>query len=446
MGKGRSAEKKMGNKALVWLLTVILLTALGYVIPFLWGNAQEVRLYWSFVTAAIVGFSSLVTLLVVYFYKNKIPSGVVSINTKEHEASDVIGEIDEEKHVTSDVIDGVDEGNREQEGKYFIDLISGIPKVCEVLVGQLNGVIDQTEQAVMEMMAKMQAIYSETERQARRVGDVIEKSGEIKHNKDLVNALEERSHQDAIDLEDRLKEFVDLCEEFKDIESMVGEIAHIARRTKLVALNASIEAARAGEAGKGFAVVAEEVQKLAVQTEDVLKNVSGKMLGLEAMMCKLVEGTKNAIDAYEKRHEERKNQSVHNLINGVDSIQKLFKDYDDMLGGVEALNDVIFRGVADVLGEIQFQDVVRQRVEHVIEQLNRLSKFAKDAIELLERHEVTHQKVEDLLENMKDGYVMAEQHMVHSKVLSGENKDSGTKNEDEIWSLGSIDGAKIELF
>jgi len=439
MDKDKRDERKMGNNTLVWSMTVILLAALGYAIPFLGGNAQGARSYWSLVTAAIAGFSSLITLLVVYFYK--IPSGVVSRNTEEDEAHDGIGEIDE--------------GEREQEGEYCIDFISGIPKVCEVLVGQLNGAITQTEQAAMEMIEKMQTIYSETERQAHRIKDAMEKSREvmcsaseeIKNNEDLASVIEGFSRQDAIDVEESLKRFVDLGEEFKGIEIMVDEIAHIARRTKLLALNASIEASRAGESGRGFAVVAEEVQKLSVQTESVLKSVSGKMLGLAEMMKKETEDIKYIIDVHETEREKRKQQGVHKLVSSLESVQKLFKiidkNYDDIFSGIETSNNVIFESVADVLGEMQFQDIVRQRVEHVIEQLNWLNGFAKNAIDLLERHEVTSQKIDDLLENMKGGYVMLEQHMAHANVLSEGNKDSGTRKEEEV---SGIDSPKIELF
>jgi Amt family ammonium transporter len=59
----------------------------------------------------------------------------------------------------------------------------------------------------------------------------------------------------------------------EQITDAVLLIEDLARKTNLLALNASIEAERAGEAGKGFAVVAEEVKLLASDTLSTLDKI-----------------------------------------------------------------------------------------------------------------------------------------------------------------------------
>ena len=61
------------------------------------------------------------------------------------------------------------------------------------------------------------------------------------------------------------------------IGQIVELIQTIARRTNLLALNASIEAARGGEAGRGFAVVASEVKELASQTSRATEDVAAQI-------------------------------------------------------------------------------------------------------------------------------------------------------------------------
>lgn len=75
------------------------------------------------------------------------------------------------------------------------------------------------------------------------------------------------------------KNIGNLSESIKDIENSGNEITNvidiinsIAKKTKILAINAEVEAARVGETGKSFAVVAQEVGTLAQSVENAAKN------------------------------------------------------------------------------------------------------------------------------------------------------------------------------
>ena len=75
----------------------------------------------------------------------------------------------------------------------------------------------------------------------------------------------------------------------KEIGKVTETITDISEQTNLLALNATIEAARAGEAGKGFAVVANEIKELANQTANAVKDIRGKIEGIQTTTFEAVE-------------------------------------------------------------------------------------------------------------------------------------------------------------
>lgn len=72
-----------------------------------------------------------------------------------------------------------------------------------------------------------------------------------------------------------MRRIVEASEKIKEIIRVTEDIA---RRTNMLALNASVEAARAGEAGKGFGVVAREVGSLAERSATASQQIKNLIL------------------------------------------------------------------------------------------------------------------------------------------------------------------------
>jgi methyl-accepting chemotaxis protein len=136
-----------------------------------------------------------------------------------------------------------------------------------------------------QMSAGAQSLAEGTTEQAASVekvsGSIAEIAERTKANAqmtdqaaNLADTIIEKVEKGNRQMEEMITATNEVTEASKSVSVIMETINGIAEQTNLLALNAAIEAARAGEHGRGFAVVAEEVRKLAVQSEEAVKETS----------------------------------------------------------------------------------------------------------------------------------------------------------------------------
>ena len=219
----------------------------------------------------------------------------------------------------------------------------------------------------------------------------------------------------------------DVAVQMSLVDNLVGDVKAIADKTNLLALNAAIEAARAGEAGRGFAVVADEVRALSRTSNDFSEKITTVMNA--------------ASDKMKTAQVTIEHMASRDMMFAISSKQKVDATFEEM-DAVNAFVGETLNQVSECTGEItervnvavralQFEDIVRQLLEHVQNRINSLSQVAErmDAC-IRESH-----STEQFQLAMNDIYTEMD-----------ELKSSSKRNDDKSVMQDSMDEGDIELF
>lgn len=151
----------------------------------------------------------------------------------------------------------------------------------------------------------------------------------------------------------------DMVEQTEAIFAAVDEVQGLAKKTNLLALNASIEAARAGEAGKGFGVVADEVRKLAQISETINNRIRERMEGAKSSIERVRE-TVSGMAAQDMNECMGAKDRIQSLLQNVERVNEEFSDHASDMGGVATQ---IEQAVGASIRSLQFEDIVRQALD-----------------------------------------------------------------------------------
>jgi len=305
-------------------------------------------------------------------------------------------------------------------------------QVLPVLIKQLESVIQETENAVLEIGEGFMDIVSRARNQASRSATAF---SEFSGNEDRNDTtLIMKSKEALSSVIGNLRSVSDVArhtlismrnttDTMESIRQVILEIEYIADQTNLLALNASIEAARAGDQGRGFAVVADEVRKLSARSTTAAAQIGKLIRAVESGMQVMYTETEGNAG-----HTEKLSLQSEKIINEtMDRLNESMNHAKDELDGLATDTDALARDISGIVISMQFQDITRQKIEHVITPLLAIDGTVKKMMALLNGDEVSAADAasSDDLSWMEDMYTMESERQVMKETLSS--------SEPEIW-------------
>lgn len=303
----------------------------------------------------------------------------------------------------------------------------------DVMHDQIGDSLTESEREVIEVIGQINSLNAKSVKQREHIALSVKSAGELtkntqvrlENNQGIIAAIEMQLEAQTDDFKENFARIEGLAGDVRTLTPLIKTITSIAQQTSLLALNAEIEAARAGSAGRGFAVVAFEVRKLAVLSTQAAADISAKIHAT----CKRVDEEMSEAHASLERHVA--SNAMSRLTADLGEMQSEFCRNSQLLleviTEVDANYEESVTRLSEALGHIQFQDVMRQRMQHVQEAL---TEMRDHLLQLAERPDrpgwdgLFGTTFKELLESHLSSYRMASQTATHLAVTGG-SSDNG---------------------
>jgi methyl-accepting chemotaxis protein len=189
-----------------------------------------------------------------------------------------------------------------------------------------------------------------------------------------------------------------IADEIRGLSDLAESVQGISIQSHMLSINAAIEASRAGPQGLSFKVVAEEMRALAANSHGAAARIGKSLATIRGILSDGLE-----------RNAKRSAQDLSHIAETAEAVTRLQGSFDRVRGTYQAgfaemlaHGEALSAGTAEVLGQLQYQDVVRQCVERL-----RLAVAQRNAV--LERDiGAPPEQVAALIGDIVEAYLAAE--------------------------------------
>jgi methyl-accepting chemotaxis protein len=289
----------------------------------------------------------------------------------------------------------------------FLRLGEALPR----LLNEMNASLEQSESMVRSME------QDDTDGSLRNVVDAT---------REVVNNAATRFaeiHQQDEDFFGRLDNAIGHLDE---LEEMIAKVKDDSIEMELVSLNAMTVALKSGQAGRAFSYITDELKRLSNRTITLTDEITERGSGLSERFQQYRRSVEDAKRFQEKlftQFRDRLNASFDAFTAGVDSVVSGLRRIQDDATGVR-------KPLTAIMQEVQFHDLIRQSVDHVVISIRELEEIDDSASTEAVLDEVTYLTVlPELCQGLLDDI---REKLEHSRKTFDERLDDAERQIQEV--------------
>jgi methyl-accepting chemotaxis protein len=273
--------------------------------------------------------------------------------------------------------------------KQIASTMKGKVTVIPVLTEQLRAVISQTDTAAEGLIAAFLGINQQSKKQFQSVkelfGNLSEKSGgnTLSETQHKLQELQQNFSTMTSFLDRSIVMIENVVNQLSRVEQFASKIKKIGQMTNILAINAAIEAAQSGDAGNGFKVIASEINALSKDSTDSIKEITGITENLTSNVITI----KQELESVHKDSMDIEKRTDSLLGVALQQIDETLRDVTEKIKTIAGNAEELNKEIGKVVISIQFQDITRQRIEHVITPLESLQNEVTDILHKIDDDE-----------------------------------------------------------
>jgi methyl-accepting chemotaxis protein len=245
-------------------------------------------------------------------------------------------------------------------------------EIIPVLTGQLQAVIDQTDEAAGGITGAFIGINSLAKKQLNDVkylfGNLSQSSANnvLLQMQDSLNEIKQNFSVLTSFFSKTLSMISDVVAQLCKVDDFASDIDKIGKITNILALNASIQAAHSGEAGLGFKVIASEINELSKNSTKSIHEITGITTNLTTQ----INAIKEELESVYKQSNTIELRTNELFQMTTEKINDTLHEIAEKINAIASDAEHLTKEVSKIVVSIQFQDITRQRIEHVITPLS----------------------------------------------------------------------------